>query len=72
VTHYEACPSTSKQLIWNLRHNYIRDSMVAALNKDKKKKVSKEPHINQNNNQRGDILVEVAAGELMNDNAPIR
>jgi hypothetical protein len=63
VTHYEACLGTSKQNIWNLRHNYIRDSTAAALSKDNKKRVSKEPHINQNNNQRGDILVEVAAGE---------
>jgi hypothetical protein len=63
VTHYEACPRTSKQLFWNLRHNHIRDSMVAVLNKDKKKQVRKQPHINNNNNQRGDILVEVAAGE---------
>ena len=37
--------------------------MVAVLNKDKKKQVRKEPHINNNNNQRGDILVEAAAGE---------
>jgi hypothetical protein len=36
---------------------------VTAISKDKKKQVSKEPHINQKNNQRGDILVEVAAGE---------
>jgi hypothetical protein len=63
VTHHEACPASSKQLIWNRRHNYIRDSTAAALSKDNKKRVSKEPHINQNNNQRGDILVEVAAGE---------
>ena len=63
LTHFEACPNTSKQLIWNQRHNYVRDSMVAALSKDKKKQVRKEPHINHNNNQRGDIRVEVAAGE---------
>ena len=62
-THFEACPNTSKQLIWNRRHNYVRDSMVAALSKDKKKQVRKEPHINHHNNQRGDIRVEVAAGE---------
>ena len=49
--------------IWNHRHNYVRDSTAAALSKDKKKQVSKEPHINHNNNQRGDIRVEVAAGE---------
>jgi hypothetical protein len=37
--------------------------MVAVLSKDKKKQVRKEPHINNNNNQHGDIRVEVAAGE---------
>ena len=37
--------------------------MVAVLNMDEKKQVSKEPHINNNNNQRGDIRVEAAAGE---------
>jgi hypothetical protein len=63
LTHYEACQYPAKQLIWQLRHNYIRDSMWTVINKDETKKVIKEPRINHNNYQRGDIQVEVTAGD---------
>ena len=36
--------------------------MYTAIKKDERKVVSKEPRINNNNHQRGDIQVEVAAG----------
>ena len=62
LTHYEACQYPTKQLIWQQRHNYIRDTMWTVINKDERKVVSKEPRINHNNHQRGDIQVEVAAG----------
>mgnify|MGYP003387004746 FL=1 len=42
--------------------------MWTVINKDETKKVSKEPRINHNNHQRGDIQVEAAAGE-QEDNA---
>ena len=62
LTHFEACPNSAKQIIWQRRHNYIRDSMCTVIKKDERKVVSKEPRINNNNHQRGDIQVEVAAG----------